>query len=206
MTGDGSCAKYRTKGGNGQLDRMFEDMQTILHEASTVIEGDFEKDWDDTARSLTSSFFGLKGEGDDGKETPAADSLDGKVLAKIKSLLIITVAVGARADHLCQNGTKTRTENSRTAERIRPKSSATAPSWTTRSPRISYRTMMEPLPRSQMARQRPSATILAVSRSPVPLTPKNDMLTITENASPYTLISEVVTNLGHRRKYTGSRS
>lgn len=85
MKGEGSCDKYHGPNGNGQLGKMFDDMQKILHETNGVVEKDYD-DWDDTARSLAASFFGLQPD-DKGKQ-PAADTLDGKVMKKMKGPVV----------------------------------------------------------------------------------------------------------------------
>ena len=85
MTGEGSCAKYHGLGGNGQLEKMFNDMQKVLHEANTAVGGDYKNDWTAKTRGLAKSFFGLHGVADDKSvNTPATDTLDGKILAKMK--------------------------------------------------------------------------------------------------------------------------
>jgi len=81
MKGEGSCAEYHDPKGNDLLEKMFEDMQKIVKDTNEALSGDYETGWNDEARGLAKSFFGLYSE--DGKK-PAANSIDAQILTKIQ--------------------------------------------------------------------------------------------------------------------------
>lgn len=81
LSGEGSCSKYHDDQGNGQLDNVLAETQEIIHSTSTLVDGNYQTDWNYKARYLAASLFGLD-PGPDNEEP--STGLDGEKLSKIR--------------------------------------------------------------------------------------------------------------------------
>jgi len=81
MTGDGSCAPYRTDSGNGLIDRMFKDVQEIVYDTNQVVSSDYTIEWSAGLRNLAWSMFGIT---PNGNQALTEGSIDAAKLASMK--------------------------------------------------------------------------------------------------------------------------